>query len=64
MRNHGRDPCGLQTHDPEVAKQTPYPLGHRSPSPSILQAERMVHCYNTQKIESLFSSAVVKNTAC
>ena len=24
MRNHGRDPCGVQTHDPEVARQTPY----------------------------------------
>ena len=31
MRNHGRDPCGVQTHDPEVVRQTPYPLGHRSP---------------------------------
>ena len=32
MRNHGRDPCGVRTHDPEVAKQIPYPLGDRSPS--------------------------------
>ena len=31
MRNRGRDPCGVRTHDPEVAKQTPYQLGHRTP---------------------------------
>ena len=31
MRNHGRDPCGVRTQDPEVARQIPYPLGHRSP---------------------------------
>ena len=28
MRNHGRDPCWVQTYDPEVTRQTPYPLGH------------------------------------
>ena len=26
MRNLDRDPCGVWTHDPEVAMQTPYPL--------------------------------------
>ena len=31
MRNHGRDPCGVWNHDLEVARQTPYPLGHCSP---------------------------------
>ena len=31
MRNHGRDQCGVRTHDPEDARQTPYPVGHRSP---------------------------------
>ena len=31
MRNHGRDPCGVRTHDPEVARRTPYPLGDFSP---------------------------------
>ena len=35
MRNHDRNPCGVRTHDPEVAKQTPYPLGHRSPNKII-----------------------------
>ena len=30
MRNHGRDPCRVRTHDPEVARQTPYPLGNCS----------------------------------
>ena len=30
MKNHGCDPCRVWTHDPEVARQTPYPLGHRS----------------------------------
>ena len=25
MRNHGRDPCGVRTHDPEIVRQTPYP---------------------------------------
>ena len=28
---YGRDPCGVRTDDAEVARQTPYPLGHRSP---------------------------------
>ena len=32
MRNHGRDPCEVRTHDPKVARETPYTLGHRSPS--------------------------------
>ena len=27
--NHGRDPCVVRTYDPEVARQTPYPLSHR-----------------------------------
>ena len=26
MRNHGRDPSGVRTHDCEVERQTPYPL--------------------------------------
>ena len=30
-RNHGRDTCGVQTHNPKVVRQTPYPLGQRSP---------------------------------
>ena len=30
MRNHGCDPCGVQTHDSEVARRTPYLLGHHS----------------------------------
>ena len=32
MRNHGCNPCEVQTHDPQVARQTPYPL----PSTTIL----------------------------
>ena len=31
MRNHVRDPHEVRAHDPEVARHTPYPLGHRSP---------------------------------
>ena len=31
MRNHGREPCGVRIHDPEIARQTAYPLGHHSP---------------------------------
>ena len=27
MRNHGRDLCEVRTHDPEDARETPYPLG-------------------------------------
>ena len=30
MKNHGRVLCGVRTHDPEVARQTPDPLGYRS----------------------------------
>ena len=26
MRNHGRDTCGVRTHDSKVARQTSYPL--------------------------------------
>ena len=29
MRNHDREPCGDRSHEPEVARQTPYPLGYR-----------------------------------
>ena len=36
MRNHVCDSCGIRTHDPEVARQTAYPLGHR---PSGLKSE-------------------------
>ena len=25
MSNHGIGLCGVQTHDPEIARQTPYP---------------------------------------
>ena len=37
MRNHGCDPCGVRTHDPEFARQTPYLLGHHSPLTMILE---------------------------
>ena len=30
MRKHGCNSCGVRTYDPEVARQTPYPLGHHS----------------------------------
>ena len=30
-RNHVCNLCGVQTHDPEVARQTPYPSGHCYP---------------------------------
>ena len=38
MRNHGREPCGVPTHDPKVAKQTLYPLGHRTPYKKDIQS--------------------------
>ena len=31
MRDHGRGQCGARTHDPEFARQAPYPIVHRSP---------------------------------
>ena len=30
MRNYGRDPCEVRTHNPKVARQTPYLLDLRS----------------------------------
>ena len=38
LRNHGRDSCGVRTNDPQVARQTPYPLGHRLSLPKIQQS--------------------------
>ena len=43
MRNHGRDPCGVRTQDPEVARQTPYPLGRRSPCIVSIENYRFLH---------------------
>ena len=34
MRNHNRDLCG----GPKVTRQTPYPLGHRSPIGSLIDS--------------------------
>ena len=31
MKNHGREPCGVRTHDPKVARQKSYPFRHRFP---------------------------------
>ena len=43
MKNHGRDPCEVRTHDPEVARQTHYPLGYRSPIFCIVSVNLLKH---------------------
>ena len=37
MRSDGRDQCGVRNHDLEDARQTPYPLDHRSPSVVVVE---------------------------